>query len=52
LVCKAAHFRPGAGVEIELDPHLLAIDTEVAFTVASLLLGIGQVMDMAPASLM
>jgi hypothetical protein len=33
---------PGVGVEIESDAHLLAIDTKMAFTVASLLLGIGQ----------
>jgi hypothetical protein len=42
VACKAAHFRPDAGVEIESDAHLLAIDTKMAFTVASLLLGIGQ----------
>ena len=35
VACKAAHFRPGAGVKIESDAHLLAIDTQVAFTVAS-----------------
>jgi hypothetical protein len=29
-------------VEIEPDAHLLAINTKMAFTVASLLLGIGQ----------
>jgi hypothetical protein len=29
-------------MEIEPDVHLLAIDTKMAFTVASLLLGIGQ----------
>jgi hypothetical protein len=39
---KAARFRPGAGVEIESDAHLHAIDTKMAFTVASLLLGIGR----------
>jgi hypothetical protein len=39
---KSAHFRPGTGVEIESDTHLPAIDTKMAFTVARLLLGIGQ----------
>jgi hypothetical protein len=31
VACKAAHFRPDAGVEIESDAHLLAIDTKMAF---------------------
>jgi hypothetical protein len=39
VVCKAAHFRPGAGVE--LDECLLAIPTKMVSTVVSLLLGIG-----------
>jgi hypothetical protein len=43
VACKAAHFCPGAGVEIESDAHLLAIDTKMAFTVLSWPLGIGQV---------
>jgi hypothetical protein len=38
----AAHLRPGGGVEIEPDACLLAINTKMAFTVASLLFGIGQ----------
>jgi hypothetical protein len=42
VACKAADFRPGAGVEIEPEAHFRAIDTKVAFTIASLLLGIGQ----------
>jgi hypothetical protein len=42
VACKSTHFRPGGGVEIEPDAHLLAIGTKVAFTIASLLLGIGQ----------
>jgi hypothetical protein len=40
------------GVEIEPDMHLLAIDTKVAFTAASLLLSMAKVTDMAPAALM
>jgi hypothetical protein len=40
MACKATDFRPGGGVEIEPDAHFLAIDTKVAFTIASLLLGI------------
>jgi hypothetical protein len=40
--CKAVHFRPDAGVEIEPDAHLRTIDTKVVFTIARLLLGIGQ----------
>ena len=42
VACKAAHFRPAAGVEIEPEAHFRAIDTKVAFTIAGLLLGIGQ----------
>jgi hypothetical protein len=52
VVCKCGPFGPGAGVEIEPDAHFLAIDTKVVFTIASLLLGIGQGTDMAPAALM
>jgi hypothetical protein len=44
-ITSVASRRPifaDAGVEIESDAHLLAIDTKMAFTVVSLLLGIGQ----------
>jgi hypothetical protein len=42
VACKADYFRRRAGVEIEPDADLLAIDTKMAFTVASLFLGIGK----------
>jgi hypothetical protein len=42
VACKADHFRRRAGVEIGPDADLLAIDTKMAFTVASLFLGIGK----------
>jgi hypothetical protein len=51
LACKAAHFRSGAGVEIESDAYLLAIDTKTAFTVASLPFALVKVTDRAPAVL-
>jgi hypothetical protein len=41
-------FSPGGGVEIEPDAHLLAIDTKMAFTVTSLLLGMVKITDMTP----
>jgi hypothetical protein len=49
--CKTVHFRPGAGVEIESDAHLLAIDTKMAFTVAACFSALVKVTDMAPAAL-
>ena len=41
VACETAQLRPGAGVENEPDAHLLT-DTKMAFTVASLLFGVGQ----------
>jgi hypothetical protein len=40
VACQAAHFRLVPA--LRLSPNLLAIDTNVAFTIASLRLGIGQ----------
>jgi hypothetical protein len=42
VACKAAHFRLGTGVEIEPDAHLLAIETKMALTIATLLLAVSQ----------
>ena len=49
--CKTVHSRPDAGVEIESDAHLLAIDTKMAFTVAACFSALVKVTDMAPAAL-
>jgi hypothetical protein len=40
VACKSTHFRPGGGVEIEPDAHLLPTNFKMAFTVRSSFLGI------------
>jgi hypothetical protein len=39
---QPVELRASAGVEIESDAHLLAIDSKMTFTVAGLLFGIGK----------
>jgi hypothetical protein len=51
VVRKAAHFRPGAGVENEPEAHLLAIDPKMAHGKRAYLSASLKVTDMAPAAL-